>query len=637
VPSPSTSSFPSVRAIASFAAGGLVVGALAAASLIVTSGIPFARWLPVLVTSQALYAVFVLPQAVFVYIVLGVAARLRSFLGLGGAVPRFAFSLTVAALLLPLAVRVNVHRPGMSLSLHHLGPYLLVGLGTVVAGGVAAWIAVRVERAVGAPSLRVLASRSSGTVIALFALAAVLFAWQWYGSRGVTFPDRAARDESSSRANAILITVDTLRPSHLQSYGYGKPTDPEIQRHFAAGLRFVDAVAPVPVTRPSHASMLTGMHPSLLGLRWNERALAETVPTLAEILRDAGYQTAAFVAAWPLFGDRSGLDRGFATYSDVFSGFAAIDHALDDLSVLTFLRKVRLIDTLQRDANAVTDDALGWLELRPPEPFFLWVHYYDPHSLYEPPEAFALDMGLSPDGPRNSRRAYSLVTRGVGLDPPLEADTMALYDGEIRYVDSNVGRLLEGLDALGVADRTVVLLTADHGETLLERAEEENLAFTHGRWIKEWDVRIPFFIRGPGIPSGVEETITVQAMDVTPTILSALGLPVPDGLTGRDALAARAGPPDNPPTVIVNSPRFGYASRISARTREYKYVLEIESGKESLYHLPTDPEETIDLITERSEIAAELRETALSLPIVTRGDAPDAEELDRLRALGYVH
>jgi len=115
-----------------------------------------------------------------------------------------------------------------------------------------------------------------------------------------------------------------------------------------------------------------------------------------------------------------------------------------------------------------------------------------------------------------------------------------------------------------------------------------------------------------------------------------LDLPIPDGVTGRDVLAARAEPGEEPPAVIVNSPKSGYTSRISARSREYKYVLEHETGKESLYHLPTDPEERIDVIAEQPDVAAELRGAALALPIVTRGDAPDAEELDRLRALGYV-
>jgi len=631
---------PSWRLLEGLILGGWVVGVLASAHLIVSSRIPFARWGGVALVSQLVNAVVVAFEGLIVYTSLGIVQRITGWKTLGSSAWRFGFSLAIAAVLLPAALWVNVRRPGFSLSVFHVGPYVVVlflTLGVAVGAGYAcAWLHRTTRIGFGVPRpLRI-------TAILLVVLSSALSFLPGFGPDD---PGSDIRRSSSGERgapedlNAVLITVDTLRLSHLQSFGYHKATDPEIQRHFRKGLRFEHAVSPVPVTRPTHAAMLTGIHPLVLGMRWNEHALPDDATTLAEVLQSHGYRTAAFVSGWPLFGERSGLDRGFDLYSDVFSPLLVVEHALDDLAVVKLLRKLGFIDTLKRDAAAVTEDALRWLESSPPEPFFLWIHYYDPHGLYEPPVDYARQMGLSPEGPHTSRRLRSLAESGKrDFDPRDREELVALYDGEIRHVDYQTGRLLDTLEDLGLDERTIVLLTADHGETLFERLASEGMAFTHGKWLSEWDIRVPFLLRGPGIPARNDSTVTAQSMDVMPTLLGALGLPVPDGIMGLDLTSLDSADAMRGPAVSINSPGDDESSTwISSRSGEYKLLVEAGSGREYLYHLPSDPEERNNLIAELPEIAGELRKAVQAFPIVTKVDALDPEELDRLRALGYVH
>jgi arylsulfatase A-like enzyme len=441
------------------------------------------------------------------------------------------------------------------------------------------------------------------------------------------------------RVNAILITIDTLRADHLGSYGYSKKTDPEIRRHFAEGLRFREALVHTPITRPSHASMLTGMHPAVLGLRVNHQPVDHRLPFLPEILRREGYQTGAVVSGWPLVGPDTGLQRGFDEYSDAFSPLLKANLALADHTLLIVLSKLRLIETVSRKASATSDDAIDWLRRVHEHPFFLWVHYYDPHHLYEPPPEFSLRMGRAPEAPRNSRQYFSRVSSGEKeIDPEERSQATALYDGEILFTDSQIGRLLDAVAELGLDARTVVLLTADHGETLHERVESEGMALTHGWWINQRDVRVPFLLRGPGIPPG-ESAVIAQSYDVAPTLLGALGIDIPDGMMGRDLLSPAVPPPSfEDPIMALSAGREDWKGLVSARAGDWKYILDVTKGTGTLFDLGADPGETHDFAASRPEIASQLREAAELLPLETADESDlSPAELDRLRALGYVH
>ncbi|MFP3940102.1 MAG: sulfatase, partial [Thermoanaerobaculia bacterium] len=245
--------------------------------------------------------------------------------------------------------------------------------------------------------------------------------------------------------NLLLVTLDTTRADHLGAYGDAGAETPNLDRLAAGGLRFTDAVTPVPMTLPAHATLLTGLDPPGHGVRINGRfVLGQEHETLAEALRRAGYETAAFVSSFVL-DRRFGLAQGFDRY----------DARLETTRAAAFAPQT------ERSAEAVTDAAVEWLEGRRAaggegRPVFLWVHYFDPHDPYEPPEPFA------------SRFA----------DRP--------YAGEIAYVDRELGRLLASLERTGLAGRTVVVATADHGESLGEHGERY-----HSRTLYEGAVRVP--------------------------------------------------------------------------------------------------------------------------------------------------
>ena len=267
----------------------------------------------------------------------------------------------------------------------------------------------------------------------------------------------APRSGSADRPNVLLVTIDTLRADRVGSYGYQAASTPTIDALAARGVRFETSVAHTPLTGPSHASILTGHTPLGHGFRNNSGyVLTPQVKTAAEEFRQAGYRTAAFVSGFPL-DRRFGFDRGFELYDD------RLPKGNDR----------RRTPYVERFADATTDAALRWLPtLRPatgpsPAPWFLWVHYYDPHAPYEPPPDLAERFRASP------------------------------YDGEVAFVDRQLARLLQAIDASGESARTIVLVTADHGESLGEHGEG-----THGIFIYDATLRVPWVMAGPRVPAG---------------------------------------------------------------------------------------------------------------------------------------
>lgn len=385
-----------------------------------------------------------------------------------------------------------------------------------------------------------------------------------------------------ARPNLLLVTVDTLRADRVGCYG-GSGT-PAIDRLCTEGVKFERAYTPVPLTLPAHATILTGLEPPEHGVRGNGvYILGDEHRTIAEILRDNGYDTAAFVGAFPL-DHRFGLAQGFQTYDDGgMSGTSGFHYA-------------------ERRAAAVVDRAISWLRNRSDRPFFAWVHLYDPHDPYDPPE------------PWRSR---------------FEPDR---YTGEIAYADSQIGVLFDALRTARTWERTVVILTADHGESLGEHGEE-----THGFFVYDATLRVPLVIkpatgRTQFAPSGV-----ARLVDLAPTALALLRLPAPRSMSGRrlDAVANLTGAYAE---TLLPQLDYNWAPLFSHRDGRWKYIAAPEP---ELYDTAADPRETNNLIGSETGAAARMQQL---LAATRRGFArnqsarrgPDADTVNRLASLGYA-
>src|SRR5262245_16219999 len=301
---------------------------------------------------------------------------------------------------------------------------------------------------------------------------------------------------NTTRPNVLLVTIATRRADRVGFYGYSAAATPAIDALAGRGVRFETALVHAPLTGPSHASILTGQTPLGHGFRNNSGyVLMPQARTAAEDFRQAGYRTAAFVSGFPL-DRRFGLDRGFDKYDD------RLPKGNDR----------RRTPYVERFADATTDAVVNWLGAPPsaagqqPAPWFLWVHYYDPHAPYEPPGELAKRFERAP------------------------------YDGEIAFADQQIGRLLRTLDERNETGRTVVLVTADHGESLGEHGKG-----THGIFIYDATLRVPWVMAGPSIEAGRVSKTVARSIDVLPTLSDYAGLPQRTDIEGRSLKPAVQG------------------------------------------------------------------------------------------------
>jgi arylsulfatase A-like enzyme len=421
--------------------------------------------------------------------------------------------------------------------------------------------------------------------------------------------------------NLLLVVVDTLRQDHLGCYGYPLPTSPSIDALAASGTRFEAAYATAPWTKPSVASMLTGLYPPAHGLEGHQRHLLPALETVAERLSGAGYATAATVSH-VLLSARVGFGQGFDRYLESAAG------GPDHLST----------PEVTRQAVAFLEE-LGGGE----RPFFLLAHYFDPHYNYRPHPEY----GLAPpsagrlDG---SQGIGALRQMAADLSPEEVAYLRALYDGEIRYTDEGIGALLAALDRLGLADHTVVVLTADHGEELLDRGW-----IGHTRTLYQELVRVPLVIRRPGArPRSVAQPVSLVSLAAT--LFDAAGLEVPSDLDGPSLLPLVAGRRLAPQTPFFDVDFVPLARGIQvkrARKRglvagPLKVIRDELADSLELYDLDADPGEVQNLAGERPNLATRL-DRALAVASRKRApapgspeDAPSEEEIEQLRSLGYV-
>lgn len=408
---------------------------------------------------------------------------------------------------------------------------------------------------------------------------------------GAAEEKRAAAGEKV-RPDLLLVTLDTTRADALGCYG--GPATPTLDALAEEGTLFERALSPAPLTLPSHAALFTGQSPRLNGVRDNALfRLAPGQSTLAERLRAEGYDTLAVIGAVVL--DRStGFDQGFRLYDDTVR-----------------VGRREWFGWQERGASQVTDRALE-LAGEIASPLFLWVHYYDPHLPYVPPE------------PHRSRHPGKP------------------YLGEVAYVDAELGRLLKGLEARGTSRPLLVVVAGDHGEGLGAHGEAG-----HGIFVYQSTQHVPLILRGPGAPKGRRVGPVVGLVDLTPTILELIGLPAPADVQGRSLvplLSDRGA--DKAPVYEIESLHpalsYGWAPLRGVVTGGLKYIA---APEDELYDLESDPGETRNLAAERPSEAARMKRiferrfgddhfAQLAIP-----EAPDeeaAEQLDRLLALGYL-
>ena len=389
--------------------------------------------------------------------------------------------------------------------------------------------------------------------------------------------------------SVLLVTIDTLRADALGSYGKADAGTPTLDRLAAQGVRFERAHAQNVVTLPSHANILSGRYPFDHGVRDNAGfRFPAGDETLATLLKARGYRTGAFVSAFPL-DSRFGLDRGFEAYDDRFG----------DRGSHTAFRME------ERPGSETVSAALRWLTAQGSSPTFCWVHVYEPHFPYAPPEPFASQHRDDP------------------------------YQGEVATADSVLKPLLVPILDAGRGGRTLVVMTADHGEARGDHGE-----MTHGIFAYEGTLRVPLVLYEPSLFPPRTVASPVRHVDLLPTILDALGLTPPGGLPGRSVLAlAEGGEADPAPSYFESlSPSItrGWAPLQGVVRGGYKYV---DLPLPELYDLGRDPKEEANLAASRSDLMETMRQELSRFRAADRGlqrTEENTETLARLRALGYV-
>jgi arylsulfatase A-like enzyme len=452
----------------------------------------------------------------------------------------------------------------------------------------------------------------------VFGLATASAACLGCGSRGRPAPLR----------NVVLIVVDTLRQDHLQAYGYGRETAPTITRLAAEGVLW-DGVSPTSWTKPAVASILTGLHPVRHQTFGNPDALPEGARTLAERLRARGYGSLGITAnGW--LSRRAGFDQGFTAYYSM----------LDDLGKSQF-----------STAEQVNAELLPRLKsLR--APFFLYVHYLDPHAPYDPVRDY---RGRPLSGRLASRKGGVSIqelrmTEVLRRPAELLEDANDLYDAEIRQVDEGIGDLLRELRRLGLAEGTLTILTSDHGEEMGEHGR-----MGHGQTLYEEVVRVPLIFHAPGTLASGVRLGTASLLDIVPTVLELLSDPVAPAEVDGHSLAAHmkvAGTPAGSPTpeggperhllLQLDLEKAGCA--VALRGTRYKLLVSQEPYAKELFDYRTDPREQVNRLAGEQGIAImkpmadRLADSynVLAGRSLARSTAPDLEQQQAMAALGYI-
>ncbi len=393
--------------------------------------------------------------------------------------------------------------------------------------------------------------------------------------------------------NLILISLDTCRADRLSCYGDARQTTPHIDAVARDGILFANAISPVPLTLPAHSSILTGTIPPYHGVHDNiNYRLGDSNVTLAEVLRGNGYHTAAVIGAFVL-DSQTGIDQGFDSFDDrLIPGGASAG------------------SRPERRAEEVSRIATAWLSANSSTPFFLFLHYYDPHDPYTPPEPFASTFAGDP------------------------------YAGEVAYTDQAIGQVINTLKELDLYDSSIIIIVGDHGESLGEHGES-----THGYFVYHSTTKVPLIVKLPGSGRARRVERIVSLVDIVPTILSQLDLPFPQNLQGEDLspLLSSDVPNQKPRYVYSESmlaTKYDCSSLFAVESRDWKYI---QTSRPELYDLRVDPEELHNVLAEQPARAGFLQEHLRSMLAehsragrAENTASLDAESLARLQTLGYT-
>jgi arylsulfatase A-like enzyme/tetratricopeptide (TPR) repeat protein len=390
--------------------------------------------------------------------------------------------------------------------------------------------------------------------------------------------------------NLLLVTIDTLRADHLPAYGYTKIHTPNLDRLANESFVFEDVVAQVPMTLPSHTCILTGLLPPAHGIRDNAGFILDSkVNTLAETLKSKNYETAAFISAF-ILDSQFGLDQGFDHYSDNFS---LVQANVDSTHV-------------SRRAEETELEVDAWLRKNSDQKFFLWVHYYDPHDPYDPPEPYKTEYASS------------------------------LYDGEIAYTDHVFGKLYDLLDQLQLREKTIVIMTGDHGEGLGDHKEQ-----THSIFIYNATQHVPLMIRLPKIkPERIKGVVSL--VDIVPTVLEWLGVQPDQNMQGRSLIPLIEGKDHSSRAAYSESIfpelHYGFSPLKRIATDQYEFI---DAPNPEVYDRVNDRSELKNLIKEKPEIANALQKRLDEILKSSQTAAKQTQKMDpeteeKLRAMGYV-
>jgi choline-sulfatase len=392
--------------------------------------------------------------------------------------------------------------------------------------------------------------------------------------------------------NVVVVTIDTLRADHLHCYGYQKIETPVLDQLARQGVLFENAVAQAPLTPPSHASIFTGQYPTVHHVRnTGGFVLPSSARPLAKLLQEQGWDTAAFVSS-AVLKKVIGFNNGFAVYDDQMPRQG---------------NKQEFGEEAERPAGDTVDRALHWLSVQSGKPYFLWVHLYDPHMPYKPPSPFKEKYKSRP------------------------------YDGEIAYADQQLGKLLAAVQKKAPADKTIITILSDHGESLSEHGE-----FSHGVFLYDATLHIAFMMAGPGIPAGVRVKQQARSIDFLPTLLALLGEKPPANVQGLSLVPAFSGKTVSTEIsyeeTLYPKLALGWAELRGIRTNRWKYI---RAPKPELYDLAQDPAESTNVIR---QYPAEVDKFEAQLKSVIGGagsekvetNMVDERQIAQLRSLGYL-
>ena len=407
--------------------------------------------------------------------------------------------------------------------------------------------------------------------------------------------------------NVLLISIDTCRADHLGCYGYPLDTTPNIDAIASEGIVFEQALSPQPFTLPAHCTMLTGTIPPYHGVIDNtDYKLNERDVTLAELLQEEGYLTAGFVSSF-IMDSRFGLGQGFDLYDD---DFEEASHTMD---------------INQQSGGKTTQDTIEWLRTHKDEKNFVFLHYYDPHFTYEPPEPFASKL-------RNVPPPENVTTR-------FEQALFDGYAGEIAYTDHCIGQVVDELRELGLYDSTMIIITSDHGEMLGQHGEG-----FHGYFIYQPAIRVPLIFKLPRLSKHRRITSTVGLVDIVPTVCSLLGIDLSTPVQGHDLSPCFDSdwlPPSDRHLFCqsLEPTKYNANSLLGVVTDRYKYI---KTTRSELYDLAEDPDELNNIAVEQADRSQTMEERLRQiLQETNRGKEDGKEHLDnqtreRLESLGYI-